>query len=92
MARRRTFCSRTRRSIRPSKESSRVYFNQGPFAAPGRDCSCRKNHSVIKKLRDRIQTLRVGNPLDKTRTSRDQFQRAVVKIRELAAAWTKARR
>ena len=37
------------------------------FVVPVRDYLCRKAfiRAVIRKLRDRISTLRVGNPLDK---------------------------
>jgi aldehyde dehydrogenase (NAD+) len=44
-----------------------IYFNQGHVCCAGSRLSCRKSivEPVIRKLRERIATLRVGNPLDK---------------------------
>jgi len=44
-----------------------IYFNQGHVCCAGSRLFVQEGiySSVIKKLRDRIQTLRVGNPLDK---------------------------
>ena len=45
-----------------------IYFNQGHVCCAGSRLLVQEGiyPTVIKKLRDRIQTLRVGNPLDKT--------------------------
>jgi aldehyde dehydrogenase (NAD+) len=63
-----------------------IYFNQGHVCCAGSRLFVQEGiyPKVIKKLRDRIQTLRVGNPLDKNTdigaiNSRAQLQ----KIREL---------
>ena len=63
-----------------------IYFNQGHVCCAGSRLFVQEGvyPTVIKKLRDRIQTLRVGNPLDKNTdigaiNSRPQLQ----KIREL---------
>ncbi len=63
-----------------------IYFNQGHVCCAGSRLFVQEGlyPAVIKKLRDRIQTLRVGNPLDKNTdigaiNSRPQLQ----KIREL---------
>jgi aldehyde dehydrogenase (NAD+) len=44
-----------------------IYFNQGHVCCAGSRLFVQEGiyRTVIKKLRDRIQTLRVGNPLDK---------------------------
>src|SRR5207302_6311521 len=44
-----------------------IYFNQGHVCCAGSRLFVQEGiySTVIKKLRDRIQTLRVGNPLDK---------------------------
>src|SRR5205823_5870731 len=46
---------------------SGIYFNQGHVCCAGSRLFVQEGvfASVIRKLRDRIQTLRVGNPLDK---------------------------
>ena len=63
-----------------------IYFNQGHVCCAGSRLFVQEGiySKVIKKLRDRIQTLRVGNPLDKNTdigaiNSRPQLD----KIREL---------
>ena len=63
-----------------------IYFNQGHVCCAGSRLFVQEGiyPTVIKKLRDRIQTLRVGNPLDKNTdigaiNSRPQLE----KIREL---------
>ncbi len=63
-----------------------IYFNQGHVCCAGSRLFVQEGiySTVIKKLRDRIQTLRVGNPLDKNTdigaiNSNAQLQ----KIREL---------
>ena len=63
-----------------------IYFNQGHVCCAGSRLFVQEGiyRTVIKKLRDRIQTLRVGNPLDKNTdigaiNSNAQLQ----KIREL---------
>jgi aldehyde dehydrogenase (NAD+) len=63
-----------------------IYFNQGHVCCAGSRLFVQEGiyATVIKKLRDRIQTLRVGNPLDKNTdigaiNSRPQLE----KIREL---------
>jgi aldehyde dehydrogenase (NAD+) len=63
-----------------------IYFNQGHVCCAGSRLFVQEGiySTVIKKLRDRIQTLRVGNPLDKNTdigaiNSRPQLD----KIREL---------
>jgi aldehyde dehydrogenase (NAD+) len=63
-----------------------IYFNQGHVCCAGSRLFVQEGiyKTVIKKLRDRIQTLRVGNPLDKNTdigaiNSRPQLE----KIREL---------
>ena len=63
-----------------------IYFNQGHVCCAGSRLFVQEGvyPAVIKKLRDRIQTLRVGNPLDKNTdigaiNSRPQLD----KIREL---------
>src|ERR1700678_1852257 len=63
-----------------------IYFNQGHVCCAGSRLFVQEGiySAVIKKLRDRIQTLRVGNPLDKNTdigaiNSRPQLE----KIREL---------
>jgi aldehyde dehydrogenase (NAD+) len=63
-----------------------IYFNQGHVCCAGSRLFVQEGiyRTVIKKLRDRIQTLRVGNPLDKNTdigaiNSKPQLE----KIREL---------
>ncbi|HUZ08216.1 MAG TPA: aldehyde dehydrogenase family protein [Candidatus Paceibacterota bacterium] len=63
-----------------------IYFNQGHVCCAGSRLFVQEGiySTVIKKLRDRVQTLRVGNPLDKNTdigaiNSRPQLE----KIREL---------
>ncbi|MDB6110533.1 MAG: Aldehyde dehydrogenase [Pedosphaera sp.] len=63
-----------------------IYFNQGHVCCAGSRLLVQEGiyPTVIRKLRDRIQTLRVGNPLDKNTdigaiNSRSQLE----KIREL---------
>jgi aldehyde dehydrogenase (NAD+) len=63
-----------------------IYFNQGHVCCAGSRLFVQEGiyPTVIRKLRDRIQTLRVGNPLDKNTdigaiNSRSQLE----KIREL---------
>jgi aldehyde dehydrogenase (NAD+) len=65
---------------------SGIYFNQGHVCCAGSRLLVQEGvfPTVIKKLRDRIQTLRVGNPLDKNTdigaiNSKPQLE----KIREL---------
>jgi aldehyde dehydrogenase (NAD+) len=65
---------------------SGIYFNQGHVCCAGSRLLVQEGvfKEVIRKLRDRIQTLRVGNPLDKNTdigaiNSRPQLE----KIREL---------
>jgi aldehyde dehydrogenase (NAD+) len=44
-----------------------IYFNQGHVCCAGSRLLVQESiiHAVVRKLRDRIRTLRVGNPLDK---------------------------
>jgi aldehyde dehydrogenase (NAD+) len=63
-----------------------IYFNQGHVCCAGSRLFVQEGiyRTVVKKLRDRIQTLRVGNPLDKNTdigaiNSKPQLE----KIREL---------
>src|SRR6185436_11882135 len=46
---------------------SGIYFNQGHVCCAGSRLFVQEGvyKTVLRKLRDRIQTLRVGNPLDK---------------------------
>jgi aldehyde dehydrogenase (NAD+) len=67
-ARLRTSSSRTRRSIRQFEEwSCGIFFNQGHVCCAGSRLLVQESvfRQVIHKLRDRIATLRVGDPLDK---------------------------
>ena len=63
-----------------------IYFNQGHVCCAGSRLFVQEGiySKVIKKLRDRIQTLRVGNPLDKNTDIGAINSRAQLdKIREL---------
>ena len=63
-----------------------IYFNQGHVCCAGSRLFVQEGiySKVIKKLRDRIQTLRVGNPLDKnTDIGAINSQAQLQKIREL---------
>src|SRR6185369_7955791 len=63
-----------------------IYFNQGHVCCAGSRLFVQEGiyGKVIKKLRDRIQTLRVGNPLDKnTDIGAINSQAQLQKIREL---------
>jgi aldehyde dehydrogenase (NAD+) len=63
-----------------------IYFNQGHVCCAGSRLFVQEGiySTVIKKLRDRIQTLRVGNPLDKnTDIGAINSQAQLRKIREL---------
>ncbi len=63
-----------------------IYFNQGHVCCAGSRLFVQEGiyNSVIKKLRDRIQTLRVGDPLDKNTDIGAINSRAQLdKIREL---------
>ena len=63
-----------------------IYFNQGHVCCAGSRLLVQEGiySKVIKKLRDRIQTLRVGNPLDKNTDIGAINSRAqLAKIREL---------
>jgi aldehyde dehydrogenase (NAD+) len=63
-----------------------IYFNQGHVCCAGSRLFVQEGiyATVIKKLRDRIQTLRVGNPLDKnTDIGAINSQAQLQKIREL---------
>jgi aldehyde dehydrogenase (NAD+) len=63
-----------------------IYFNQGHVCCAGSRLFVQEGiyPTVIKKLRDRIQTLRVGNPLDKNTDIGAINSRAqLAKIREL---------
>jgi aldehyde dehydrogenase (NAD+) len=63
-----------------------IYFNQGHVCCAGSRLLVQEGiyRTVIKKLRDRIQTLRVGNPLDKnTDIGAINSQPQLEKIREL---------
>ena len=63
-----------------------IYFNQGHVCCAGSRLFVQEGiyPTVIKKLRDRIQTLRVGNPLDKNTDIGAINSRAQLdKIREL---------
>jgi aldehyde dehydrogenase (NAD+) len=86
-ARRRTFCSRTRRLIRPSKASSTAsYFNQGHVCCAGSRLFVQEGiwPTVIKKLRDRIQTSCASAIRStKTPTSARSIRGRSSKIREL---------
>ena len=67
-ARRPTSCSTTRRWTRPSRASSTGSSStRATCAAPARGCWCRSRspRSSLEKLRRRVSTLRVGDPLDK---------------------------
>ena len=68
---------------------SGIYFNQGHVCCAGSRLLVQEGiyATVVRKLRDRIQSLRVGNPLDKNTdvgaiNSRPQLE----KIRELVAS------
>src|SRR4029077_9930615 len=63
-----------------------IYFNQGHVCCAGSRLFVQEGiySRVIKKLRDRIQTLRVGNPLDKnTDVGAINSAAQLAKIREL---------
>jgi aldehyde dehydrogenase (NAD+) len=63
-----------------------IYFNQGHVCCAGSRLLVQENifPLVVRKLRDRIQTLRVGNPLDKnTDVGAINNQPQLEKIREL---------
>jgi len=63
-----------------------IYFNQGHVCCAGSRLFVQEGiySTVIKKLRDRIQTLRVGNPLDKnTDIGAINSSAQLAKIREL---------
>jgi len=63
-----------------------IYFNQGHVCCAGSRLFVQEGiyRTVVKKLRDRIQTLRVGNPLDKNTDIGAINSRAQLdKIREL---------
>jgi aldehyde dehydrogenase (NAD+) len=63
-----------------------IYFNQGHVCCAGSRLFVQEGiyRTVIKKLRDRIQTLRVGNPLDKnTDIGAINSSAQLQKIREL---------
>ncbi len=63
-----------------------IYFNQGHVCCAGSRLFVQEGiySKVIKKLRDRIQTLRVGNPLDKnTDVGAINSKPQLEKIREL---------
>lgn len=63
-----------------------IYFNQGHVCCAGSRLFVQEGiySTVIKKLRDRIQTLRVGNPLDKnTDIGAINSSAQLQKIREL---------
>ena len=63
-----------------------IYFNQGHVCCAGSRLLVQEGilAAVVKKLRDRIQTLRVGNPLDKnTDIGAINNQPQLQKIREL---------
>jgi aldehyde dehydrogenase (NAD+) len=65
---------------------SGIYFNQGHVCCAGSRLFVQEGvfGTVIKKLRDRIQTLRVGNPLDKnTDVGAINSSAQLEKIREL---------
>ncbi len=65
---------------------SGIYFNQGHVCCAGSRLFVQEGiyATVVKKLRDRIQTLRVGNPLDKnTDIGAINSQMQLEKIREL---------
>jgi aldehyde dehydrogenase (NAD+) len=72
-----------------------IYFNQGHVCCAGSRLFVQEGiySTVIKKLRDRIQTLRVGNPLDKnTDIGAINSSRSSKKSASWCkAAWTKAR-
>jgi len=73
-----------------------IYFNQGHVCCAGSRLFVQEGiySKVIKKLRDRIQTLRVGNPLDKNTdiSARSIRGRSSKKSASWCkAAWTKAR-
>ena len=89
-ARRRTSSSPTRRSIRPSRGSSTASTStRATSAAPARGCSSRRacTTSSSASSRDRIATLRVGDPLDKnTDVGAINSKAQLDKIRELVAS------
>src|SRR6204780_4682632 len=65
---------------------SGIYFNQGHVCCAGSRLLVQEGvlPQVIRKLRDRIQTLRVGNPLDKnTDIGAINSKMQLMKIREL---------
>ena len=67
-ARPRTSSSTTRRSTRRSRASSTASTStRATSAAPARGCSCRSRSPTrsMAKLKRRMETLRVGDPLDK---------------------------
>ena len=66
-----------------------IYFNQGHVCCAGSRLLVQENilPRVVRKLRDRIQTLRVGNPLDKnTDVGAINNRQQLEKIRELVAS------
>lgn len=66
-----------------------IYFNQGHVCCAGSRLLVQENvfPFVVNKLRDRIQTLRLGNPLDKnTDIGAINNRQQLEKIRELVAA------
>ena len=72
-----------------------IYFNQGHVCCAGSRLFVQEGiyPTVIRKLRDRIQTLRVGNPLDKnTDIGAINSSPQLEKIRELVQSGVRRRR
>lgn len=68
-----------------------IYFNQGHVCCAGSRLLVQENifSTVVRKLRDRIQTLRLGNPLDKnTDIGAINNKPQLEKIRELVQSGT----
>ena len=97
-ARPRTSSSTTRRSTRRSKGIvNGIYFNQGEVCCAGSRLLVQESiaDTVIDKLKDRLATIRVGDPLDKntdvgaiprrasSRTSRNSWRRGSRRAPEL---------
>ena len=83
-----TSSSTTRRSTRPSRASSTASSStRATSAAPARGCWCRSRSptSVLARLKRRMATLRVGDPLDKnTDIGAINSAEQLAKIRELS--------
>ena len=87
-ARRPTSSSTTRRSTRPSRASSTASSStRATSAAPARGCSCRSPSPTrsLDRLKRRLATLRLGDPLDKnTDIGAINSAEQLARIRELS--------